>query len=73
MQLMVHVTRQKQQIWFYLENPLMAGMHGAPLQGNFPYTFGNSLNESNLLLHVNFCYAVILLTYAYPCGSLLVV
>jgi hypothetical protein len=36
MQLMVHVTRQKQQIWFYLENPLMVGMHGAPLQGNFP-------------------------------------
>ena len=33
----------------------MAGMHGATLQGNFPDTFGNSLNESNLLLHVNFC------------------
>jgi hypothetical protein len=40
----------------------MAGMYGAPLQGNFPYALGNSLNESKLIQHVTFCYAVVLLT-----------
>ena len=51
----------------------MAGMYGAPLQGNFPYALGNSLNESKLIQHVTFCYAVVLLTRMAVCGGLRVV
>ena len=52
---MVAVSLIKNSKYIFIhKNVLMAGIYGAPLQGNFSDALGNSLNDSSSGLNINF-------------------